>query len=165
MRIVLMPGCLALLPEYASLNDPVADLRRAVLEAVSWLGEEVEIIGTEQGRRVAASALAARPRVAADTGEERSVLVVANGSACRTERAPGFLDPRAEAFDSDLGAALREPSAAALGAVDRRLAEELWADVAALPELAALLAEARTVAVDHDVAPYGVQYWVVRWEA
>ncbi|WP_017935575.1 hypothetical protein [Nocardioides sp. Iso805N] len=165
MKIVLIPGCLALLPEHASLRDPVADLRVAVLEAASWLGDDVEIIATEQGRRVARSVLADRQRSTASASAGRDVLVVANGSACRTEKAPGFLDGRAEAFDTALGAALREPSPAALLEVDDALATELWADVAALPELAELLGGARTAAVDYDDTPYGVQYWVIRWQA
>jgi hypothetical protein len=162
VRIALIPGCLALLPQYAALADPVAELRRAVTEAVGWLGDDVEIVATDQGRRVAESALAARSDTA---GEHRSVLVVANGSACRTEKAPGFLDERAEAFDAGLGAALSRPEPDRLRELDDVLAKELWADVAALPHLADLLVGARTVAVDHDATPYGVQYWVIRWEA
>ena len=165
MRVALVPGCLALLPENASLEDPVAPLRAAALAAAGWLGAEVEILGTTQGRRVAESLLVARNGVtdgAAYAG--RSVLVVANGSACRTEKAPGFLDDRAESFDDALGAALAAPSPDALRAVDPDLAGQLWADVAALPGLADLLVGARTVGVDHDEAPYGVQYWVARWE-
>ncbi|RZI80459.1 MAG: hypothetical protein EOO67_19445, partial [Microbacterium sp.] len=37
MRVVIVPSTLALLPEYASLDDPVADLRKVVDEAVAWL--------------------------------------------------------------------------------------------------------------------------------
>jgi len=164
--VVLIPGCLALLPEYGSLTDPVAELRAAVDAATSWLGEEVEIVATDQGRRVAEAVLAARMSNDADT--ERSVLVVLNGSACRTEKAPGFLDGRAEAFDESIRAALVTPAPQALRRIDGGLARELWADVAVLPQLAELLtgpgADARTVSVDHDAAPFGVQYWVIRWE-
>ena len=38
-RVVLVPGVLALLPEYAGLTDPVAELRAACREAVAWLGD------------------------------------------------------------------------------------------------------------------------------
>jgi len=158
----LIPGCLALLPEHASFRDPVAELRAAVETATSWLGGAVEIVATEQGHRVAVAALAARTTSASDV--ERSVLVVLNGSACRTEKAPGFLDERAEAFDAALGAALTTPNPQALRQIDGALGQELWADVATSPQLADLLDGARTVSVDHDAAPYGVQYWVVRWE-
>ncbi|UMG91169.1 hypothetical protein [Nocardioides sp. TF02-7] len=70
---------------------------------------------------------------------ETGVLVVGNGSAKRTEKAPGHLDERAEAFDAAVGAALLAPDPAALAALDERLAAELWADVAALRELGGLL--------------------------
>ena len=62
------------------------------------------------------------------------------------------------------GAALREPAVPDLRAVEGSLARELWADLDLLPQLADLLVGARTVAVDYDDAPFGVQYWVMRWE-
>ena len=57
-RVVLVPGVLALLPEYASLTDPVAELRAACLAAVAWLVEEggpVTVVADAQGRRVSES--------------------------------------------------------------------------------------------------------------
>lgn len=170
-RVALIPGCLALLPQNASLRDPIAELRAAVEEAAAWLGKDVEILATEQGRRVAEAALAAR--TSSDASAGRSVLVVLNGSACRTEKAPGYLDERAESFDASLRAALATPAADTLRRLDLALAEELWADVAVAPRLGDLLGDAgagtvsgsaRTVAVDFDASPYGVQYWVIRWE-
>jgi hypothetical protein len=131
MRVAIIPGVPALKPEYSSLDDPVPELRKAVSEALDWLGD---------GR-----------------------LVVANGSAKRTEKAPGYFDPRAEGFDAALGEALRAGDLAALRAIDRDLAAELWADVGALVELAGAVSEVTDAQVDHDEAPYGVQYWVVRW--
>ncbi len=153
-RVALVPGVLALLPEYAGIEDPVADLRAAALGAVAWLGREVVVLADAQGARVAAYLLDAADRV----GDEPSYLVVGNGSAKRTEKAPGHFDERAEAFDAALGASLR----AGGPAVDLGLARELWASVDAIVELGELgdLGEAR---VDYDDAPYGVQYWVLRW--
>lgn len=154
-RVVLVPGVLALLPEYAGIEDPVVGLRAACLEAVAWLGADVEVLGDAQGRRVGASLLAAAPGRGTD---HPSYLVVGNGSATRTEKAPGHLDDRAAAFDAALGESLRSGRPA----VDVDLARELWASVDGLVELAALgpLGEAQ---VDYDDAPYGVQYWVMRW--
>ena len=162
-RVVLVPGTLALLPEYASGSDPVAALRAACRSAVGWLGAEVEVVADEQGRRVAEALLAERADV--QPVPERCWLVVANGSAKRTERAPGHLDPRAEDFDARLGEALRWADTAALRSLDQDLATELWAATTTLPRLADLLEGARTVGVDLDDAPYGVQYWVARWVA
>ena len=66
----------------------------------------------------------------------------------------------AEAFDAALGASLRTGRPA----VDADLARELWASTDAIVELAELddLGEAQ---VDYDDAPYGVQYWVMRWNS
>jgi aromatic ring-opening dioxygenase LigB subunit len=132
MRVLIVPGVLALRPEYASIEDPVADLRKAVAEATDWLGD--------------------------------GKLVTANGSAKRTEKAPGHFDDRAEPFDSALGAALRSGDLDALRGLDRALASELWADVDQLITLADGISEVTSVEVDYDDAPYGVQYWVVRYE-
>jgi len=155
-RVVLVPGVLALLPEYAGIEDPVAELRAAALAAVGWLGREVTVLADAQGARVAAYLLDA----VAHRGQEPSYLVVGNGSAKRTEKAPGHFDERAEAFDAALGESLR----AGRPAVDAELARELWASVDSIVELAELglggLGEAE---VDYDDAPYGVQYWVMRW--
>lgn len=153
-RVVLVPGVLALLPEYAGLEDPVAELRAAALAAVGWLGGEVTVLADAQGARVAAHLLDATSR----SGGEPSYLVVGNGSAKRTEKAPGHFDERAEEFDRALGESLR----AGHPAVDVALAGELWASTDAIVELAELddLGAAR---VDYDDAPYGVQYWVMRF--
>ena len=190
MRAVLVPGVLALLPEYAGLTDPVADLRAACLEAVAWLGEAgaVEVVGSPQGERVAEAllvgagvsrlgrqgalaprptgggqgALAPRPTGGGQGGlaPRPPLLVVGNGSARRTEKAPGHLDPRSHAFDEAVGRALCDGDAEALAGIDQALARELWADTDHLPRLAGLGAAA---AVDYDDDPFGVQYWVMRW--
>jgi hypothetical protein len=154
-KVVLVPGVLALLPEYAGLEDPVAELRAAALEAVGWLGGDVTVLADAQGARVAAHLLSATTR----SGDDPSYLVVGNGSAKRTEKAPGHFDDRAEDFDRALGESLR----AGHPAVDETLADELWASTGAIAELAALDHDLGEAQVDYDDAPYGVQYWVVRW--
>ncbi|GGR69625.1 hypothetical protein GCM10010197_41410 [Nocardioides luteus] len=159
----MVPGCLALLPEYASLEDPVEELRAACLAAVAWLGEDVRVVASAQGTRVAASLLA-EVGTAPVTSGEAAYLIVANGSACRSEKAPGHLDPRAAGYDEVLGASLTAPDPDALAGLDLQTAEELWADVAPVVEASELLRGATTVAVDYDDDPYGVRYWVARWD-
>lgn len=160
MRVVVVPSTLALLPEYASLEDPVAELRAAVDTGVAWLLAE--------GPAAVRGATPAAKRIGAELlgdyrGSGPGLLVVANGTATRTEKAPGHLDDRAEAFDAVIGAALRSGDAAALGTLDLDLAAELWAPDA--PVLAGLASfEVTTSEVDYDDAPYGVQYWVARWQ-
>jgi hypothetical protein len=90
------------------------------------------------------------------------VLVVANGSARRGEKAPGHLDVRSFAFDEGIGNALRTGDAGALGAIDEALSKELLAaGLAGLKTLSGLSGvEAKTW---YDADPFGVQYWVVTW--
>jgi hypothetical protein len=162
-RVVLVPGVLALLPEYAGIEDPVAELRAACLSAVSWLGADVVLLGDGQGVRVGESLLAAagvaRLASLAPQPPQPSYLVVGNGSAMRTEKAPGHFDERADGFDVALGASLRSGHPA----VDVELARELWASVDAIVELGELDDDLGAAQVDYEDAPYGVQYWVMRW--
>jgi hypothetical protein len=164
MRVVLLPGTLALLPEYASLDDPIPELRDAVEAAVSWLLEDGDARvarGTPSAHRIATHLLGERLD---DDGP--NLLVVANGSAKRTEKAPGHYDERAAAFDATIGKALADGDVAALAGIDVALAADLWAmpDVQVLRGLADSVPAVRSVHVDYDDAPFGVQYWVVRWQ-
>jgi hypothetical protein len=177
--VVLVPSTLALLPEYAGAHDPVADVRSACAEVVSWLvsrhPDSVRVVSAplrpEQlhrgvhapiGERVGRHLLAAagfRGRV--DDAAE-GVLVVANGTAMRTEKAPGHLDERAAGFDDTVEQALRRGDATALRDLDGGLAEELWVrDWPALRALADLV-DGCPMELGYSDDPYGVQYWVGR---
>ena len=93
-----------------------------------------------------------------------SVLVVANGSARRSEKAPGHLDERAAAYDSELEKALRAGDVGALRTLDPGLAEELMVgNVAGFARLGELLTPGVAPEVDYADDPFGVQYWVMRW--
>lgn len=93
-----------------------------------------------------------------------ALLVLGDGSACRSEKAPGFLDQRAEPFDQAVAAALAGADAKALLALDPRLGTELlcagrapWQVLAG----ALLASEDRwTGDLTYDAAPYGVAYFV-----
>ena len=158
MRAVLVPGVLALLPEYAGLEDPVAELRAACLDAVGWLGDDVTVLAGPQGRKVADALLGSRR---ARPAGQPSYLVVGNGSAKRRDTSPGYVDERALPFDADLGARLRSGE---LSGIDAALARELWADTEPIARLDGLLPPGCACTVDYEDDPYGVQYWVARWE-
>lgn len=160
MRMVLVPSTLALLPEYSSVEDPIAELRAAVDAALGWLLED----GPAAVRGATASAKRIGSELLGDyRGSGPGLLVVANGSATRTEKAPGHLDERAAGFDAQIGTALRSGDLASLGGLDLDLAAELWTpDASALAGLGGF--SVASSQVDYDDAPYGVQYWVVRWQ-
>jgi hypothetical protein len=157
-KVALVPGVLALLPEYAGLTDPVADLRRACMEAVGRLTEDVTVLGYPQGDRVAQALLDSTPdRV----GDEPSYLLVGNGTARRSEKAPGHLDDRAEAYDDELLAWLTGRGPAPDAEVGGELLAELRGPLAAVERLGPF---GEPAAVDYDDDPFGVRYWVLRWE-
>ena len=169
-RVVLVPGVLALLPEYAGLTDPVAGLRAACVAAVAWLVEDgpVRVVADAQGRRVAEHLLEVVSTGSTGGGSTGGgpggVLVVANGSARRGEKAPGHLDERSFAFDAAVDAALRGPDPTALAGLDGVLADDLLAgNVDGLKMLGRLLTARHRATVDYSDDPFGVQYWVMRW--
>lgn len=101
----------------------------------------------------------------ADSPAATALLVMGDGSARRTLRAPGYLDERAEPFDASVTKALADADVDTLAALDTELAAELWVGgTGAFKALAALAAGTAWQAdVSYDAAPYGVQYNVAYW--
>lgn len=121
----------------------------------------------------------------------RALLVIGDGSARRSEQAPGYVDPRAAPFDAAVATALGAADAPALAALDPALGADLLAagvpawQVAAHAALAAagpdpsgsadtaVAAGAAGGAAEpaygaellYDGAPYGVGYFVATWIA
>lgn len=94
------------------------------------------------------------------------VLVVADGSARRDEKAPGHLDPRAEPFDREVGQALHEGSAARLMALPEDEARQLLATGRApWQTMAGVFAGPVRASLSYEAAPYGVGYFVASWAA
>ncbi|MGW0534516.1 class III extradiol dioxygenase subunit B-like domain-containing protein [Streptomyces sp. NPDC003032] len=94
-----------------------------------------------------------------------ALLVMGDASACRTLKAPGYLDERAADFDAEIGRALGAADVAALKALDAELAYELkaagrapWQVLAGAADGAALSGE-----LLYEDAPYGVGYLVAAW--
>jgi hypothetical protein len=94
-----------------------------------------------------------------------ALLVMGDASACRTLKAPGYLDERAEAFDAEVARALGAADVAALKALDIDLAYELKAAGRAPWQVLAGAAEGAGLggALLYDDAPYGVGYLVAAW--
>lgn len=115
--------------------------------------------GTDAREAAAAGAALARAG-----GGRTGLLVLAEGSARRTEKAPGHLHPRATAFDDALLDAVRTDLGGVL-ALDPALAAELWVHgLAAWQALAGALVgtdqPARGLDVRWSGDPFGVLYVV-----
>jgi hypothetical protein len=93
------------------------------------------------------------------------LLVLGDGSARRSLKGPGYLDPRAEPYDAAVAAALACGDAAALARLDRADASELLvAGYDAWQAFAGLAGDSSWQAdLLYDDAPYGVGYFVASW--
>jgi hypothetical protein len=96
----------------------------------------------------------------------RALLVMGDGSARRSEQAPGYVDPRAASFDATVATALATADAPALAALDPALCTDLLAAGIPAWQLAARAATGPYSAeLLYDAAPYGVGYFVATWIA
>jgi hypothetical protein len=136
----------------------------------AWLLRQAGYAGGAHGRVV--SARTAPPELAA-LGERiaawparTALLVMGDGTASLTEKAPGYLDPRAAAYDTAVAAALGAADAEALLGLDPALSDELLA--AGRPAWQVLAGAVRGAAwrgtLRYSGAPYGVAYHVASWE-
>jgi hypothetical protein len=100
------------------------------------------------------------------SGDRRiGLLVCGDGTACRTEKAPGFFDPAAEAWDDAALAALGAGHATGLLALDAALGQRLLAAGRAPWQVLAGAAggDSFRATIDWAGAPYGVMYVAGSW--
>ncbi|MET9112503.1 class III extradiol dioxygenase subunit B-like domain-containing protein [Streptomyces zhihengii] len=134
-----------------------------LLDHAHWSACPVEGLAVADTRTSADCADAGRA-LAARAGRV-ALLVMGDGSACRTLKAPGYLDERAAAFDQEAARALGAADTGALGALDEGLARELKAAGRAPWQVLAGAAEGRGMdgRLLFEDAPYGVGYMVAAW--
>lgn len=116
----------------------------------------------EVGANEPASACAALGASLAQRAPRAALLVMADGSARRGLKAPGYLDERSTGFDAEVGRAIRDGELPALLALDAALATELMASGRAAWQVLAGAADGgRPVSViRYDDDPFGVAYLV-----
>lgn len=94
-----------------------------------------------------------------------TLVVLGDGSARRSEKAPGYLDERAATYDGEVRAALASGDPARLAALDPALGTELLAAGAPVwHAVAPLLTRTFTADVRYAGDPFGVDYVVALWE-
>ncbi|WNZ08238.1 class III extradiol dioxygenase subunit B-like domain-containing protein [Streptomyces sp. 11x1] len=134
-----------------------------LLDRTGWADAPLEGLGvaeptavercTQVGRQVAGAA------------ERVALLVMGDASACRTLKAPGYLDERAAGFDAGVARALADADVEGLKTLDTGVARELRASGRAPWQILAGAAEGAGLAGSllYDEAPYGVGYLVAAW--
>ncbi len=134
-----------------------------LLERTGWSHAPVEGLGV--GEPLAPERCVAVGREIGGRAERVALLVMGDASACRTLKAPGYLDERAAGFDEEVGRALGAADVAALQALDAELAYELKASGRAPWQVLAGAAEGADLGgtLLYEEAPYGVGYVVAAW--
>jgi len=130
-----------------------------LLDQAGYVGQFMLQAVSEQASAAECAALGAS---LADAATGVALLVMADGSARRSLKAPGYLDERSFAFDARVTDAIRDGDMAALLALDAGLARELMATGRpGWQVLAGALAGQRTSGlIRYCDDPFGVAYLV-----
>ncbi|MFY4723522.1 class III extradiol dioxygenase subunit B-like domain-containing protein [Streptomyces sp. LaBMicrA B280] len=104
-------------------------------------------------------------RELAERADRAALLVLGDGSACRTVKAPGYLDERAAPYDTAAARALAAADLPALLSLDAALARTLKSSGRAPWQILAGAAEGTDLGggLLYEDAPYGVGYLVATW--
>lgn len=134
-----------------------------LLERTAWSDAPIE--GLSVGEPLEAERCIDIGRDIAARADRVALLVMGDASACRTLKAPGYLDERAAPFDASVARALGKADVAALKELDTELARELKASGRASWQVLAGAAEEAGLAgaLLYEDAPYGVGYLVATW--
>jgi hypothetical protein len=147
-------------------TGPVDPALPLPLLIAGWLRDDLPV--TVRGETVApdsdpAACLALGAELARET---TALLIVGDGAATHTEKAPGYLDERAGPFDDAVAAALAAADPEALAALDPALAADLWAVGRAPWQVLAGATRGRawTGELLHSSRTFGVGYHVAVWQ-
>jgi hypothetical protein len=150
-------------PHAAGPVDPAMPLPLLI---AGWLRDGLPV--TVRGETVAPDAdpVACLALGAELAREATALLIVGDGAATHTEKAPGYLDRRAGPFDDAVAAALAAADPVALAALDPALATDLWAVGRAPWQVLAGATEDSTWTGEllHSSRPFGVGYHVAVWQ-
>ncbi|MFG3159984.1 class III extradiol dioxygenase subunit B-like domain-containing protein [Streptomyces sp. NPDC048232] len=134
-----------------------------LLARTGWSHTPVEGVGV--GEDLPAERCAAVGRELAGRAGRLALLVLGDASACRTLKAPGYLDERAAPFDAAAGRALGAADVTALAGLDVALARQLKVSGRAPWQVLAGAAGDTGLSgtLLYEDAPYGVGYVAAAW--
>jgi len=135
-----------------------------LLHRAGWAGP---VAALELSADLPARQSAALGAAVAARAERVGLLVMGDGTACRSERAPGYLVVGAEEYDDALAEALVTVDLAGLAALDQREAERFMVSGRVPWQCAASAATTTGRPLSGELlaaqAPYGVGYLVAVW--
>jgi len=138
---------------------PALGIGGCLLDQAGWSGDRIlRSVASDESSDSCANVGAAL----AGAGERVALLVMADGSARRTRKAPGYLDERSAGFDASVEDTIRSGHLDALLSIDAALARELMATGRAAWQVLAGALRGRNVTSDvrYSDDPFGVAYVV-----
>ncbi|MFG2502032.1 class III extradiol dioxygenase subunit B-like domain-containing protein [Streptomyces sp. NPDC048441] len=134
-----------------------------LLDRTEWSAAPLEGLGV--GEPLAAERCIQVGGDIAARADRVALLVMGDASACRTLKAPGYLDGRAAGFDAEVALALGAADIEVLKGLDEELAYELKAAGRAPWQVLAGAADGAGLSGEllYEDAPYGVGYLVAAW--
>lgn len=162
LGVRLGPGGTPSAPSQRTLPPSLA-VAAWLLERTDW--SDIPVTGLAVAEPLTAERCRSAGAEAAGRAARVALLVMGDASACRTLKAPGYLDERAAGFDAEVARALGTADVAALQALDAGLARELKASGRAPWQVLAGAAEEAELggALLYEDAPYGVGSVVAAW--
>ena len=156
------------LDELRSVIDRVVGAAIKLSNAVTLLGSEAGVeVGEYLVGRITTNVSIKRLRLGSTLQEPTSatsLIVMGDGSAKRTEKAPGYIDDRAMSFDSQVQQIFEDSSLDQLANLDPKLGQELWvAGVEPWRTVGSWVEESGSqwkLQEFHFEDPYGVAYFV-----
>ncbi|MFA7323380.1 MAG: hypothetical protein WC005_03390 [Candidatus Nanopelagicales bacterium] len=134
----------------------------AVLEAAAW-DTDVIALSVASHSTYSERAKLAGEVVAQAVAVPTLLVVVGDGSATRTEKAPGYVQPDAIAFDAEIAEALGSADVDALVSVTQDRADRLWCQGLPAWQVAASAVPSAQGVLALQSAPFGVNYLVASW--
>lgn len=163
LDVTLGKGAPAGLGEQPRELPPSLAVAAWLLERTDWNGAPAEGLGVAEP--LPGDKCAAEGEALAKGADRTALLVMGDGTNCRTLKAPGYFDERAAAFDEEAARALGTADVPGVLALDAELGYELGASGRSCWQL--LAGAARGAGLEgrllYEGAPYGVGYLVASW--
>lgn len=155
----------------SELDELRAVINSALTEAVAETAS-IAVLGTDEGQEIAEYLLSQVPGgptgsptdLADEPADSTVLLVMGDGTAKRTEKAPGYIDDRAAGFDDQIREIFESGELAKLADLDEELGHNLWvAGIEPWRLVGSWITESETswqLKQFHFEDPYGVAYFV-----
>ena len=136
----------------------------SVVVAAGWNGE-VKALVVDSEATPALHEVISKELLAKSEHQRTLVVAVGDGTATRTEKAPGYIQPDAISFDEAINEAIGNADLASILTIEQSTADRLWCRGLPVWQVLAHACTPSHSARILESAPFGVNYLVASWRA